>query len=63
MSELRSIGRAISAGYSFSIQLILVSAINEQRLIIQVMLLACQSHQLHLPYENADFRKLCLLSQ
>ena len=26
------------------------------------MLLACQSHQLHLSYENADFRKLCLLS-
>ena len=26
------------------------------------MLPACQSHQLHLSYENADFRKLCLLS-
>ena len=60
--KLWSVGRAIAAGYGFSIQLILVSAINEQRLIIQVMLLACQSHQLHLSYENADFRKLCLLS-
>ena len=63
ISRLRPDARAIGAGYGFSIKLIFVSAINEQMLIIQVIFHACQSHQLHLSYENADFRKLCLLSQ
>ena len=58
---MRPGARAISAGYGFSVKLIYITAINGQRLI-QVILLACQSHQLHLSYENADFRKLCLLS-
>ena len=54
--------RAIAAGYGFSIQVISVIAVNVQIVIIQIILPACQSHQLHLSYENADFRKLCFLS-
>ena len=60
---IRPRGRAIGTGYGYSIKLIYITAINEQRAIIQLMLSTCQSHQLHLSYENADFRKLCLLSQ
>ena len=61
MRIIRPGTRAIAAGYGFSIKLIYITAINGQRLI-QVILLACQSHQLHLSYENTDFRQLCLLS-